>query len=147
MPNSRFEQILKKINFIEADMEIQRQILASIPSDKPEDMEAVIRTLAEQKNQIQDLREQLKEADAAEYQRIIDFEAAAETFKALVEGRTVVSLSSRGETGHCCLELSDKTVLECLVKAREKNGNWIILTIHGDVKEIQAEDVLADPAD
>lgn len=43
------QELLKRINYIEADMEIQRQILCSIPTADTKEMEKTIKTIAKKK--------------------------------------------------------------------------------------------------
>ena len=50
------ENLLKKISFIETDMELHKQILVTIPSDQKDDLEQVMQTIADKKQEIQELR-------------------------------------------------------------------------------------------
>lgn len=139
------EDVLLKINFIEADMEIQRQILMSLPSDNKKEIQEAVETLARQKQQIQELRKELQQADPVEYQRVVTFERAADTFKELVRSKSNLALTSRGENGQCAITLSDNTTLECLVTAREENGNWIVFTLEGLVRQFTRDEVRGNP--
>ncbi len=132
---ARVKGLLQKINFIETDMELQKQILAAIPSGDRAEMEAVIRTIADQKRQIIDLRLDIKQIDEAEYDRIIAIEQAAETFRRIAADKTFVEVRTLNESGTCSLMFIDDTRLDCLVTAREENGDWTVLTLDGETRE------------
>jgi hypothetical protein len=76
MTHSKTEALLKKINYIEADVEIQKQILFSIPSNQKTEMEKTITLIAARKEEIEVLRQELKELYQYEFYRIVVFEKA-----------------------------------------------------------------------
>ncbi|MBU3952658.1 MAG: hypothetical protein KJ658_10985 [Proteobacteria bacterium] len=127
--------LLQRINFIETDMEVHKQILFSIPSKNTAEMKKVVDTIADLKQQINDLREQIKEMDEGEYDRIIAIEQAADRFRHISKDKKFVQVDTLNESGHCFITLNDGTRLECLVAAREENGNWTVLTLAGETKE------------
>ena len=133
--SSQIKALLQKINFIETDMELHRQILFSIPSHQKKEMEKTMTLMAGMKDQIQDLRQKIKSIDEAEYNKIIAIEQAAETFKQLARDKKFVRVNTLNETGECFVTLTEGTRLDCLVAAQEENGNWTLLTIEGEVKE------------
>ncbi len=135
MKSARVKELLQRINFIEIDMDIQKQILVSIPSANPKDMEAVIREIAGRKNQIHALRLEIKKTDEAEYNRIITIEGAAETFRQIAKDKTFVCVNTLNDSGACFITLTDDTRLDCLVTAKEENGNWTVLTLDGKTRE------------
>jgi HPt (histidine-containing phosphotransfer) domain-containing protein len=57
------DNLLKKISFIETDMELHKQILVTIPSDQKDDLEQVMQNIADKKQEIQDLRREIKRLD------------------------------------------------------------------------------------
>ncbi|MCP3945104.1 MAG: hypothetical protein GY710_27000 [Desulfobacteraceae bacterium] len=127
--------LLQKINFIETDMELHKQILFSIPSDNKSEMEKVVNTIADQKKQIGDLREQIKEIDEDEYNKIITIEQAADRFRRISRDKKFVHVTTLNEDRECFISFNDGTRVDCLVVAREENGNWTVLTIEGETKE------------
>ncbi len=127
--------LLQRINFIETDMELHKQILLSTPSDNKEEMKTIINKIAEQKKQILELRLQIKKTNRAEYDKILAIEQAAETFKQISENKKFVSVNTLNESGECYITLNNGTRVECLVTAREENGNYTILTLDGETKE------------
>jgi hypothetical protein len=131
----KIKELLQRINFIEADMDIQKQILAAIPLQDQKDMEAVIRKIAALKQQIHGLRLDIKNTDEAEYNRIIAIEEAAETFRRISRDKQFVFVNTLNETGVCFITMIDGTRLDCLVAAKEENGNWTVLTLDGETKE------------
>lgn len=133
--SSKVKGILQKINFIQTDMDLHRDILFSIPSDQKEEMEKVMVAMAEMKAQIEDLRQKIKEIDEDEYNRIIAIEAATQKFRTLSEGRKFAQVNTLNETGECFITLTEGTRIDCLVAAQEDNGNWIVLTLDGETRE------------
>jgi len=128
--------LLQKINFVEADMELHKQILFSIPSENKSEMKKVANTIAAQKKQICDLRDQIKEMDVDEYNKIIAIEQAAERFRQISRDKKFIQVNTLNEDRQCFITLNGGTRLDCLVAAKEENGNWTVLTIDGETKEI-----------
>ena len=117
-------------------MELHKQILFSIPSENKAEMETVVNTIAAQKQQISDLRDQIKEMDMDEYNKIIAIEQAAERFRQISKDKKFDQVSTLNEDRQCFITFNDGTRLDCLVAAKEENGNWTVLTIEGETKEI-----------
>lgn len=129
------ENILKKISHIEMDMALHRQILVSIPSDHKDEMHTVIQTIADQKKQVQDLRLEIKRLDESAYNQILAIEKGTEEFKALARGKQFARVDTPDDTGTCRITLNDGTAVACLVAAQEENGNWMVLTRDGIVRQ------------
>lgn len=127
--------LLQKINLIEADMELHKQILHSIPAEEKDQMEAVIRKIADQKLQIDELRLAIKREDEEEYNKILAIEAAAKAFQQIAADKKFIQVQTLNETGECYILLNDDTRIDCLVAAKEENGNWTVLTLDGQTKE------------
>jgi len=127
--------LLQKINFVEADMELHKQIMFSIPSDNKAEIEKAVNTIAALKKQISELRDQIKEIDEDEYNKIISIEQAAARFRQISEGKKFVQVNTLNEDRQCFVTFNDGTRLDCLVVAKEENGNWTVLTIDGETKE------------
>lgn len=132
----RVETLLKKISLIETDMELHKQILVTIPSDKKDDMEQVVQTIAGKKQEIQDLRREIKQLDPAAYDRIIAIEKGTQTFKAMAQDKQFDRVDTPDDSGTCRLTLIDGTEMDCLVAAREENGDWMVLTLEGEIKHL-----------
>lgn len=81
--------LLQKINFIETDMELHKQILASIPSDNKSEIKTIISKIADQKQQINELRGQIKKLDEDEYNKIIKIEKAAQVFRQIAKDKKI----------------------------------------------------------
>ena len=129
------ENLLKKISFIETDMELHRQILVTIPSDKKDDLEQVMQTIADKKQEIQELRREIKRLDHTAYDRILAIEKGTEQFKIMAQDRRFDRVDTPDESGTCTITLIDGTDVDCLVAAREENGDWMILTLEGKIKQ------------
>ncbi|MCF8114169.1 MAG: hypothetical protein K9K21_10015 [Desulfotignum sp.] len=133
--HAQVETILKKISYIEMDMELHKQILFSIPSDQKDEMKKVMQTIADQKQQVQDLRREIKRLDASAYNQILAIEKGTEKFKKLARDKRFARVDTPDDTGTCRITLNDGTCVDCLVAAREENGNWMILTLEGRIQQ------------
>ena len=117
-------------------MELHKQILFAIPSENKSEMEKVVNNIAALKKQICDLRDEIKEMDVDEYNKIIAIEQAAERFRQISKDKKFAQVKTLNEDRQCFITFSDGTRLDCLVAAKEENGNWTVLTIEGETKEI-----------
>lgn len=139
------QDLLRKINYIEADIEIQKQILFSIPSDQKEEMEKTIEIIAEKKNEIASLRQQIQEIDPEEHHRIVVFENAIAEFKKLAAENSFQHIASRSVNEECALLLNSATSIECLIKACDEEGNWTVITPEGEVQHYIKSEVAEKP--
>ncbi len=144
---SKIHDLLKMINYIEADIEIQRQILLSIPSEQREEMEKTIGIIAAKKGEIETLRQQIKEFDPAEFERIVVFEKAINAFKELATTRQFTSITGKNINESCQLELTNGKAVECLVKACDAEGNWTIITLDGELHHFAQSAVAEKPVE
>lgn len=145
MPSAATQDLLKKINYIEVDVEIQKQILFSIPSEQTDEIEKTIKLIAEKTKEIEGLREQIKAIDPVEYERIMVFEKAINSFKELAATTEFESIVSREMGGECTLQLKDTAPIECLIKANDKNGDWTVITLDGEIKQYSKAQVSEAP--
>jgi len=133
------QDILRKINYIEADINIQKQILFSIPSAEKQEMEKVIKVIAGQKEEINALRQEMKAAAPEEYERILIFEESAQKFKALAAEKQFKEISTFDGTTPCTISLKDGTKMDCLVKAQDDAGDWTAMTLDGSIQTFPAD--------
>ena len=133
--SSEVKGLLQKINFIETDMDLHKQILVSIPSDNKIEMQTIIAKMADQKQQINALRQQIKKIDEDEYNKIIAIEKAAAIFRQIAKDKKFVQVNTLNESHVCFITFNDGTRLDCLVTAKEENGDWTVLTLEGETKE------------
>ena len=133
--SAEVKSLLQKINFVEIDMEMQKQILFSIPTDNKIEIEKLIDKIADLKKQIADLRQEIKNIDENEYDKIIAIEKGTKKFQALSRDKKFVHVNTLNESGECFITLNDGTRMDCLVAAKEENGNFTILTIEGEARE------------
>lgn len=145
MTHNKTEALLKKINYIEADVEIQKQILFSIPSDQKTEMEKTITLIATRKKEIEALRQELQELDPEEFDRIVIFENAVAEFKKIATDNPFTSIVNRNVNEECTLALQNGAKEECLIKACDNDGNWTIITVNGQLKQFPATDVAEKP--
>ncbi len=139
------QDLLKKINYIEADIEIQKQILFSIPSSEKTEMEKCIRFIADKKREIASLQQQIKKIDPDEYQRIMVFEEALNQFKKISGENHMESIVSRNIDEECVLNLKDGTSIDCLIKGCDRDGNWAVITIAGKTIQFSGAEVADKP--
>jgi len=141
MGKPQVQDLLKRINYLEAEIEMQKQILFSRPSQKKDEIEAALQIIAEKKNEINILRDQIKEIDPQEYDQILLFEKAVEDFRKLAAERNFQSIVGRNVGEGCNLELNNGTSVECLIKACDEDSNWTIITMQGEIRDYPAADV------
>jgi hypothetical protein len=146
MSDRKIQQILKKINYLEAEIDIQKQILFSIPSANTGDIESTLRVIAARKSDIENLRRQINDLDPEEFARIVAFEEASARFMAIGAENTFTDLFYKQADQECTLKLADGTVIDCLVKARDEKGGWTSLTNDGEVLRFDREQVV-EPAE
>ncbi len=139
------QNLLKKINYIEADIEIHKQILFSISSDNRQEIENTLRVIAGKKEEISELREEIKKIDPEEFDRILVFEKAINDFKKIAAEKKFQSIVSRNTDRECTLFLANKTEIDCLIKACDENGNYTIITLDGEIEYFAADDVSEKP--
>ena len=135
------ENILKKISYLETDMEIQKQILYSIPSDNKAEMEKVLKMIAGIKDQVESLLLQIKEIDPDAYSRILQIETAAAEFKKLATEKKFKSITTWQPDKACSLTLKSGETIECLVKALDESGNVTIITFDGNTQDFSKNEI------
>ena len=145
MTHPKTEALLKKINYIEADVEIQKQILFSIPSDRQAEMETTLTLIAAKKKEIEVLRQELQRHDPEEFALIVLFENAVAEFRKIAQEKPFQSIVNRNVNEECFLSLHNGTRVDCLIKACDHEGTWTIITINGEIKQFSAAAVIEKP--
>jgi biotin-(acetyl-CoA carboxylase) ligase len=140
--NRKVQDILQKINYIETDIEIQKQILFSIPSNDKSEMERIVAKIAAQKQEISTLRQEIEKIAPEEHQRIVLLENAVNTFQQIAEKRNIKHVQVKQISEDCTLSLSEEVQISCLVKACDEDGRWIIITMEGETKEFSPDEVV-----
>lgn len=140
------QDLLKRINYIEADIDIQKQILYSIPSDQTAEMEKTITLIAAKKREIETLRQQIQESDPKEHARIVALEKTIAEFKQLATTKKFTSITGRNINEQCFLAFYDGSTVECLIKACDDNGDWTVITLDGELKQFPQMVVAEKPA-
>lgn len=141
MSKPQIQDLLKRINYLEAEIEMQKQILFSRPSQNKKEIEEALQIIAAKKGEIGQLREQIKELDPQEYDQILIFEKAVEDFRKLATERDFQSIVGRNVGEECSLKLINGTSIECLIKACDKESNWTIITMQGEILDYPASEV------
>jgi len=147
MSHQKIQQILKKINYLEVEVEIQKQILFSIPSANKGEIESTIRVIAARKSDIESLRQQINDLNPEEFARIVAFEEASAKFMAIGAENKFTDLFHKQADQECDLRLVDGTIVDCLVKARDEKGGWTLMTVDGEVLQFTSEQVLEQAGD
>ncbi len=137
----KIQDILKKINYIEADIDIQKQILHSIPSQDKQEIERVLVLIAGKKKEITTLRQEIQRISPEEYDKIIQLEHAVGIFQKIASERKFKFIQGMSTNEGCHLSISDNSRIPCLVKACDEKGEWIIITLDGQIKEFHADEV------
>jgi hypothetical protein len=96
---AKTQDLLKKINYIEADIEIHKQILFSLPSDQREEMEKTVQLIAAKKKEIKGLLQKIHESDPEEFNRIIALEETIDQFRQLTKTRQFTAITGRNIDG------------------------------------------------
>ncbi len=143
--NNNASNLLKKINYIEADIDIQKQILYSVSSTDKEEIEKILRVIAGKKDEIAELRNRIKVIDPDEYNRIKMFEKAVQDFRKLAAKTPFQSISSQNTDEPCILSLHNGSSINCLVKACDENGDWTIITFDGEIRQFKQSEVAEEP--
>lgn len=136
--------LLHKISYIEADIEIQKQILFSLSDDNKQEIEKIIKNIAESKKEIQRLRDEIEKISPDEHQRILKIEKSVEKFKAIAAEKKFSTINNMASGDNCSLKLSDGKTVNCLVRAKDDHGNYTAITIDGELVNISAEEVASD---
>lgn len=144
---SKTQDLLKKINYIEADIEIQKRILFSTPADQRAEMEKSVALIAAKRAEIETLRQQIKVNDPAEFERILVFENAINEFKRLASTRKFISITGKNIDESCSLALHSTAAVECLLKACDGDGNWTIITLDGEIRHYPQAAVAEKPVE
>ena len=139
--NNSVQNLLRKINFIEAEVEIQKQILFSIPTDQKQEMERTIKKIAEAKSEIEQLRAQIARTSPSEYAQILKFEEATVKFKAISAEKKFQKIENMTTEEKCTLHLINGTELPCLIKAIDEDGNWTVITMEGEIRHFDKKEV------
>lgn len=139
------QDLLKKINYIEADLEIHKQILFSIPSAESAAIEKTIHLIAGKRAEIEDLREQIKAVDPEEYRRILNLEKVVSEFKNLATTKGFTSIIGKNVDEPCTLRLKEGSLIDCLVKACDSAGSWTVITLDGQLRHFTLEMVDEQP--
>lgn len=142
--HQKAEQILQKIGFIERDIELHKNILASIPEGQEKEMEDVIRKIVEMKERVEELKLSINEIDPEVYDRVQKLEAATIEFQQMAAGRNLARVDTLDQNPECSISLKSGMRVECLVKAQDDKGCWLILTVEGDVRQYQMDEVIGE---
>lgn len=138
------QDLYKKINYIEAEIEIQKQILHSIPSSERNEIEKVIKTIAAAKEEIGMLRSEIKEIDPSEFKRLACIEESVAAFKKISSEKEFSTIESMTFDKTCVLSCLDGRKIQCLVKACDQNGDWTIISMEGSLATFSSHEVLTD---
>jgi len=139
--SQKVQDILKKINYIEADLEIHKQILFSIPSADRGEMERVMQVIAEKKEMINSLRDQIRLADPIEFGRILKIEKAVSQFKKMASETKFNEIFTMNNNEPCTISMQSGKTIDCLVKAKDQAGDWTILTLDGEILRVLSASV------
>lgn len=136
------QDILYKISYIEADIEIQKRILFSFREDEKTEIEKVMRTIAQAKDDILKLKNQIAEDYPHEHSRMIIIEKSVDHFKELSEKKSFTTIEHMAEDGDLSLQLTSGKKLHCLIKAVDEHKNHTVITIDGELLSFSPEQIV-----
>lgn len=143
--NQKVHDLLKKITYIEADIEIQKQILFSISSNEQKEMECVLKTIAAKKDEIIALRLKIQKISPEEHDKIMVMENAVAAFKKLASEKKFKFIKGMNGFEECCISLKQGDHIHCLVKACDEDGKWTVITMKGELRQFSRNDVNETP--
>lgn len=136
------ELVLQKINFIEKDIELHKNILVSLKDEQKEEMEDVIKKIVGMKERVEELKRSIAEIDPEVHAQILKLEEGTKKFQDLAAEKEFHQVFTLDQLGECRVDLVDGRQFECLVKALDSKGNWTALTHEGEVLEFAGEEVM-----
>ncbi|BCS96627.1 hypothetical protein DSLASN_22590 [Desulfoluna limicola] len=138
----KLTEIMQRITFLEKDLELQKHILRATPTGEEEQNRDVLTTIADIKEKLEACRQEIKALDPEEYNRMIRFEEAAAAFKECAKDREFVTVIDLNTHVDCRIETTDGKSIDCLVKAQDTQGEWLIMTVDGDVMTFEPDQVV-----
>ncbi len=138
----KLTEVMQRITFLEKDLELQKHILRATPTGEEEKNRDVVVTIADIKEKLEGCRQEIKALDPEEYNRMIRFEDAAAAFKESAKGREFVTVVDLNTHAECSLQTVEGTSIPCLVKAQDSHGEWLVMTVDGDVMTFSSEQVV-----
>lgn len=142
--NNAVQNILRKIQYIEAEIEIQKQILHTTLGQEEAEIREVIQKIADSKEEINRLRLEIEEISPQEHHRIQALEKAVATFTTITSENSFTIVENMATNPNCSITYQTGETCPCLVKASDKSGNWVIITPEGEIRRINNRE-LADP--
>ena len=143
MTQQKIQDLLKKINYIEAEVEIQKQILFSLPSDHKDEIKEVLEKIAEAKKQINQLREEIENISPGEFQKIINIENGLAQFREIAATKKFIAIENITVESACWIKCKDGKEYSCLIKASAENGDITVLTVDGEVLEFTHDEIVS----
>lgn len=138
----KLTEVMQRITFLEKDLELQKHILRATPTGEEEQNRDVLVTITTIEEKLEACRQEIKALDPEEYNRMIRFEEAAAAFKERAKGREFVTVVDLNTHAECCLQTVEGRSIDCLVKAQDSQGEWLIMTVDGDVMTFSSKQVV-----
>ena len=139
--SARLHAVYQKIHFVERDIELHKQILATIPSGNRAEIEETIGRIAEMKRQLTELKKSIAVIDPEEYQRLQKLEGETVRFKELAGQMGLKEIYTLDQCRVCALRLANGSEIDCLVAARRQDDGWLVLTLAGECRQLAAAEV------
>lgn len=138
----KLTEIMQRITFLEKDLELHKHILRATPTGEEGQSREVLGTITDIKKKLEACRQEIKAMDPEEYNRMIRFEGAAAAFKERAKGREFVTVIDLNTHVECRIETVEGKSIDCLVKAQDTQGEWLIMTVDGDVMTFESDQVV-----
>ena len=138
----KLTEVMQRITFLEKDLELQKHILRATPTGDEAQSREVLATIADIKKKLEGCRQEINSLDPEEYKRMLRFEEAAADFKVCATGREFVTVVDLNTHPECRIETSEGHFVDCLVKAQDTKGEWLVMTVEGKVMTFSADEVV-----
>ncbi|MDR3090507.1 MAG: hypothetical protein LBU39_11945 [Desulfobulbaceae bacterium] len=139
--SARLHAVYQRIHFLERDLELHKQILATIPTGNRRELQDTIGKIADLKRQLAELKDSIAVIDPDEYQRLQKLEGETARFKELAGQSQLREVYTLDQRRVCALLLADGAELDCLVAAKREDGSWLVLSLAGECREFAVAEV------
>ena len=133
--DAKVEQLLQTITFVERDIELHKNILASVPASQPQELEKVIAEIARLKQRAEELKQEVAACDPQVHAQITCLQQATKAFQEIAARKNFDQVITLDHHRECYIDLADGTRVECLVKACDEAGDWTVITLEGETRE------------
>jgi TolA-binding protein len=133
---------MQQVNSLKIDMNIHKEILASIPEDNKKEIRDTLEKIAKMKEKIEHLKATLRKEDSEGYDLMVKLESATGKFQELSKGKQFKQIFTLEHNGPCAIDLVSGERIDCLVAAVQHSGDWTLITTSGEAREYMKSEVV-----